>query len=276
MKPASAVKHDPLEWIQATGKSAAVLSEIKTVLRQRRRKRVRKITAASGLALVFLVWFGLVPYLRQTSSVEVPSGRRLTVALVDGSSAELNTQTEIRTDFRYGRRRVRLLRGEAFFSVAPDSSHPFVVETPGGSVRVLGTRFNVRLDADDRIEVVLVEGSVALDDVSREPVTLRPGQEFTITKEGPSVRNLTPSDLDRFTAWRTGRIVLEGLTLKEAADRFAAFHGRRIAVAPALAGARMGGVASLDDLNEFLANVQDALPAKVDTLSDGTVRIGPK
>lgn len=54
------------------------------------------------------------------------------------------------------------LTGEAFFDVAKDTLHPFVVKTPGLSVVAVGTRFNVLVEDKKGTEVMLEEGSVRL------------------------------------------------------------------------------------------------------------------
>ncbi len=47
-------------------------------------------------------------------------------------------------------RRIDLVRGEAFFEVAQDSAHPFVVHTPAASAfMAVGTKFSVRRDSDE-------------------------------------------------------------------------------------------------------------------------------
>lgn len=83
------------------------------------------------------------------------------VALPDGSSVELNASSEVDVQFTRGTRRVRLVRGEAHFTVAKDRARPFVVDAGTLAVRAVGTAFNVRLGARD-IEVLVTEGKVAV------------------------------------------------------------------------------------------------------------------
>ena len=51
--------------------------------------------------------------------------------LADGSVVELNKGAEIAVDFSGAERHIRLLRGEAHFTVEPDPSRPFVVSVAG-------------------------------------------------------------------------------------------------------------------------------------------------
>lgn len=227
----------------------------------------RWLPAVTGLAAalaISAVW--LVPYVRDTGRVTTIAAQRSTLALPDGSRTDLNARTALFTDFRHGRRFVRLEKGEAFFSVAKDTAHPFSVETPGGTVRVTGTQFNVRLAPDGRPEVTLLEGSVEIQN-SLAHLVLAPGQQLSATSE---LRTLSPRDLERLTAWREGRIVLNGLTLAEAAEQFAAFHDKRIDVAPELATRQMGGSYALDDLPGFLDSLStDALALRIIRYDEG-------
>lgn len=218
----------------------------------RKKRRQRKLIARTSAVLVVLlaatIW--AVPYFRDTATLETVAARRDVLTLADGTRTDLNAQTQLKTDFRYGRRHVRLTHGEAFFSVVKDPARPFLVETPREIIQVTGTRFNVRL-LDGRAEVTLLEGAVSID----QQVALLPGQQYDPAQA--AVRTLSPEELDRVTAWRHGQIVLDGITLGEAVARVAAYHGKAITVAPDIASLRLGGVYPLDDLGQFL----DALKA---------------
>jgi len=240
-----------------TAESLPTLAEISPVARPAaipRRRRPHWWSAAAGLAAAAaIVAFWIVPYFRDTQTVATVAAQRSTLSLPDGSRTDLNAQTAIYTDFRHGRRFVRLEKGEAWFSVAKDKVHPFAVETPGGTVRVTGTQFNVRLAAGGHPEVTLLEGSVAFENAAAR-LQLSPGEQISPDGE---VRRLSAAEIDNVTAWREGRIVLNGLTLGEAAARFAAYHGKTISVAPELAAVQMGGSYALDDLPGFFDALSD-------------------
>jgi transmembrane sensor len=260
----------PLDWALQAGKVSLVRDLLATKLQRRRRRRLRTagaIAAAVAIA-AFASW--AVPFARHTQTIATAPAQRTAVALADGSVAELNARTGLRTDFRYGRRTVRLDRGEAFFSVAKDAAHPFLVETPAGTIRVTGTQFNVRLTPNGKAEVTLVEGSVTvlpsgnLSTLSSQPSTpshLLPGQRFDFAS--PGIRTLSTAELENSVAWRTGRLALDGLTLGEAAARVAEFHGKTIAVAPDVAARRVGGSCPLADLPGFLEFVKEAFGVRV-------------
>lgn len=265
----------PLDWARQTGKVDAVMRTLEAKLQQRRqRRRTTTGVAAGSLAVVAFAIFWVVPYIRETSTVATLAARRQTLALADGSQADLNAQTSLHTDFRYGRRTVRLDQGEAFFSVAKDVEHPFLVETPAGAVRVTGTKFNVRLE-NGMAEVTLLEGKV---EVQRSgaggqgtAIHLIPGQQFASSRT--ELRTLSPAEMENTISWRTGRLALDGLTLGDAAERFGAYHGKTIAVAPDVALLALGGSCPLDDLPGFISFLKEAFPVHVLAQPDGSYRV---
>jgi len=97
-----------------------------------------------------------------THHYETARGERLAATLRDGSQVTLDTQSELEIAFSPTERLVRLKHGQAFFEVAKDKTHPFVVEAGGRRLTAMGTAFDVRLDAD-RLQVTMVEGTVRVE-----------------------------------------------------------------------------------------------------------------
>lgn len=262
-----------LDWPFHAGLVDQVMEKVRVKVKRRQARRRRLASGAAALALVaFAVLWG-VPYYRETATVATVTASRQTLTLSDGSRADLNAQTRMRTDFRYGRRLVRLDRGEAFFSVAKDAAHPFLVETPAGIVRVTGTQFNVRLTEGGAAEVTLLEGAVEFEggDPAAPRAALTPGQQLDSSRT--DLRRLSDADMENVTAWREGRLALDGLTLADAAARLAAYHGKGIAIADEVKALRPGGSVPLDDLSGALEALQDTLPIRVLPAGDGSLRI---
>ncbi len=88
-------------------------------------------------------------------------GERAAVKLADGSTLTLNTDSFLPACRRgmARTRQVELVRGEAYFQVAKDAAHPFVVAGGGNHVTALGTAFSVRV-AERQFAVALTEGTV--------------------------------------------------------------------------------------------------------------------
>jgi transmembrane sensor len=83
------------------------------------------------------------------------------IRLADGSSLKLSPLTAVEVALGDDKRQLRLVRGEALFSVAHDASRPFVVSIGENQVEAIGTVFNIRV-ADSQTEVTVVEGRIAV------------------------------------------------------------------------------------------------------------------
>ena len=235
------------------------------------------LTAAAAVGLAF--WLAQ-PRVPQIENIATPVAQRQTITLSDGTSVELNARTNLRVELGARERRVRLADGEAFFSVSKDAARPFIVETPAGSVRVTGTKFNVRAEAASALEVTVTEGSVQVrpgassSGRDASPVALTAGDKLTAGAAGITVRQLSATDLNDALAWRQGQIVFDGTPLREALARFARYHGRGITASSDTANLRVGGRYSLDDLDGFFAAIEDVLHVRVTRDLSGTVRVG--
>ena len=211
----------------------------------------------------------------RTLELTTTTAERHMTTLEDGSQAELNAQTTLVVDFKRDERRVRLMSGEALFTVAKDAKRPFVVETSIGSVRVTGTVFNVRAANTERVEVTVLEGTVRVrssgNAAYEQPVTA--GLQAAISNKAVIVRTLPEGAAQDATAWRQGQVVFNDTPLSEAIERFAAYHARAIVVDPKTANLRLGGRFSLDDLNGFLESIESVLPVQVSHQAGGDIRI---
>ncbi len=236
------------------------------------------LTAAAAVAVVFWV----TQPAQQFRTIATPAAKRDTLTLADGTRVELNAQTNLQIEISPQGRKVRLASGEAFFSVHKDPSRPFTVETPTGSVRVTGTKFDVRSDASGTLAVTVLEGSVLAHPAggggqSGSPFSLRAGDSLVATPGGVKRNALSVSDLDDTLAWRQGQVVFKGVPLKDALACFARYHGRGITATPEVAELTVGAHFSLDDLDGFFEGLESALPAiKVIHNSNGTIQVVPR
>jgi transmembrane sensor len=89
-----------------------------------------------------------------------PDEKNIEVLLADGSTVYLNRDSRLTypESFRGESRRVSL-SGEAYFDIAPDTKHPFIIDAGKASVKVLGTSFNVITEnAESEVEVYVASG----------------------------------------------------------------------------------------------------------------------
>ena len=108
------------------------------------------------------------------------------------------------------------INGEAFFEVAHDAEHPFIVKANQINVEVLGTQFNVKAyEEDDWIEVSLSEGKVEVQSKDKKRrIFLSPGEQAYYDKHNHSLTTRTV-DIAHYTSWRNGIYYFRALPLKE-------------------------------------------------------------
>lgn len=263
---------DVLDWPAELGLRDDFVEQVEQQCKRNSARRKRLAAGAcTALVLVFFSVFWAVPYARFTSTASAPTAQLSTVLLPDGSTVELNAGSEISTDFRYGRRHVRLAKGEAFFSVAKDPAHPFLVETEGGTVRVTGTEFNVRRENEKKTEVALLKGAVTMELGEKGSVSLSPGECFDPVSA--TARRLSEEDLAGLTAWRQGLFCFDHLSLAEAAARLSAYHGCRIQISSDAANLRAYGSYPVGDLKALLGALEKALGVRVTDEGRGVYRV---
>lgn len=97
-------------------------------------------------------------------SLEIPKGGEYRLQLADGSRIWLNSESSLRYPVKFGlHRREIFLSGEIYLEVVPDTQRPFIVHTANRTIKVLGTRFNVRNYPTDSLwSTTLVEGKIQI------------------------------------------------------------------------------------------------------------------
>ena len=146
--------------------------------------------------------------------IKAAFGTQTRLTLADGTDVWLNSGSTLRFPLSFGHmenRRVDLT-GEGYFEVTQNAGQPFIVHTPQFQVRVLGTSFNVNAYEDEKhVEVALIEGKVELlQQVKGKEVpvmTLQPSEVADYDTENNRIALKTERDIDRYTAWRDGKIV---------------------------------------------------------------------
>lgn len=214
------------------------------------------LAVAAGLAAVVIGWTALSSPRTYTTEI----GGRETVPLVDGSRIELNTQTRLRTRVARSARDVWLDQGEAFFNVAHDKTHPFVVHAGAKVITVLGTKFSVRRDGD-RVTVAVLEGRVRVDDLAApEKRTLVTRGDIAVASPTSTlVATDAPEKVADALSWRAGRLKFHETPLLDAATEFNRYNRIRLVIIDeAAAATRIGGNFDADDVEDFAALLHSA------------------
>lgn len=241
-----------------------------------RRSRPRRIArwAASAAAIVGVaLMLGGEPrqlWLPLVADHATARGEILKVPLPDGSLVELNTRSAIDVVYTATERRVRLLSGEAYFTVAPmagDEKRPFVVDSSGGTTQALGTQFLVRRSDSRDALVGVLEHSVAVTlderpDSGVQTRTLHEGQSARYTP-GQGVQPVAGLDLKRADSWRRGVLVFERAPLGQVAEQLGRYRATRILITDAaLAKREVSGVFRLDMLDDAVATLAKEMRAQ--------------
>jgi transmembrane sensor len=247
------------------------------------RRRVLATAAAIAAAGV-LAWFGAYHF--GWKSYETGVGGREKIELTDGSTVDLNTNTELNARISSSRREIMLARGEALFHVAHDSTRPFYVVAGGTVVRAVGTSFSVRIRDADHVDVLVAEGRVAVGAPGTEANFENPsllatapkvsaGEAASVRRNSVSVHSVLPKDVSRKLAWTAGHLAFRGETLDDAVQEFNRYNQRQITIADAsIVKVQVGGIFQTTDLDSFIAALQRSFGIRVQVEdNNGDIRL---
>lgn len=298
---ADAVQRSAGAWtlLDRVPEAAAQRHLAEAVRRRVGRQRVfayGSLAAAAVVVLAAIVWWREPAPDAPAAATLVAAGPRA-VTLGDGSLARLNAGGEIVEEFTATERRVRLVRGEAHFSVAKNPARPFVVSAGALRVRAVGTAFNVNLQST-QIEVLVTEGKVELRKIvgpARDERENRNGSpaggsptflganERAVLAVGATapraivVTRVEPAGMALALAWQEPLLRLGGATLAEIAAEFERRSGRRVVLAdPALAQLRVGGRFRADDVDGFANLLATTFDLEMERAVDGTLVLHKK
>jgi transmembrane sensor len=237
---------------------------------------------AAGLIAAAGAGVGLaVPSVRRLlfgQSIHTAIGERRDVALADGSIVRLNTASRVQVRMTETARIVRLIDGEALFDVAHDENRPFLVDVGHARIRAVGTEFNVRIRSE-LVELTVTEGTVAVAETDeRRPLDdqmhVTAGHGALIRRGMVARASLDSESFRQRTAWREGVIELDGNTVEQAVTEFNRYRDKPMVVGDqAIATMRVGGRFGISESEKFLAALQQTLPVRAITGSDGTVML---
>jgi len=137
----------------------------------------------------------------QINTLSTSNGETYQVRLPDGSLVWLNSASSLSYStalVRSGKRSVNLI-GEAYFEIAKDKKHPFIVKTGNQEVEVLGTHFNVNA-YDNEAKTTLLEGSVKIKNKVNQKIIV-PGEQATVNGDDISVNRV---NTDYAIDWKNG------------------------------------------------------------------------
>lgn len=174
---------------------------------------------AAVLIPLFLLTGGLFYYFSPNNEmIEISAayGEQKHLILPDSSEIWLNSGSTIRYPETFAKdKRLVTLNGEAYFSVKKETAKPFIVETSRLSVKVLGTKFNVKAyPNDENITATLTSGKVEVSVQSQSPQILKPNERLTYDKNTSSVHISTVNTADT-DSWIVGKLTFTNATAGE-------------------------------------------------------------
>jgi transmembrane sensor len=210
-------------------------------------------------------------------------GERLVIALPDGSTATLDTDSVMELAYTRTERGIRLLKGQALFDVAKHKPIPFQVYAASRRITAVGTEFNVRLDGND-VRVALLEGVVKVTtaakpgeqaDVRPRSIIMRAGEVADL----PTVEtiHIAAADTGKIVSWRSGVLVFLDKPLGEAVAEMNRYSTHPIVLeGMETARYRVSGVFKTGDPEHFAEMLTESFPLSLSFGADGTTVLRPR
>jgi transmembrane sensor len=204
-----------------------------------RRWAAAAVAAGIGAVVLGVAW-NLYKQ-REETRFQTAIGEQAAVALPDGSSFDLNTDSRIWVDYSQRRRVIRLERGEAFFKVAHDTQRPFWVRAGDYWVRAVGTAFNVYLRPTG-VEVTVSEGTVNVVNatandsppsdaaITGSAAAVTAGEQADARGGAEVIHELNSAQLSRLLAWRKSSLYFQDQPLGDVVNELMRYTTLKIEV----------------------------------------------
>ena len=142
------------------------------------------------------------------------------VTLPDGTIINLNTCSRLTYPESFsGKSREVFLDGEAYFDVAHDKRHPFIVRAGELKIRVLGTKFNVNASTlVPQITATLIEGSIEAV-TGKKNILMKPNQQLKYDTSSGRVSLTELTNASREIRWTQNVWVLSDTPLLDICQR---------------------------------------------------------
>lgn len=195
----------------------------------------RWAAAAAIIIAVFLTGIGIGDRFQKTDSklsytkIIAPKGNKTQIILPDSTRVWLNSGSELSYSSAYSsKNREVSMKGECFFEVVKDASHPFKVRGSRLQVKVYGTRFNVNEDErTDKADVILVSGRVTVLNLQDQPISeLIPGQQLVYSNGNYKVQ--TAENINALTAWVNNMLIFDNQPFGEVIHYLEKWYGVKI------------------------------------------------
>lgn len=212
---------------------AKALVRVQDRIRKRRVLRLVQYGAAAVLLLFFSLEIG-IGISSGSQWIELDALSRQVVYLPDSTKVIMDGHAHLKYPKVFNRsKRTVFLRGQAYFQVTHDASHPFVVKTPNARIQVLGTQFLVDASRSESEKVTVDEGLVAFSPLktnSEEAVLLKARECGEWQAENQKIRKYV-NEQENSTAWLSGVLLFRDRPLSGVIADLQTFYSIKIRLA---------------------------------------------
>lgn len=223
-------------------------SDLQKEIRRIKRKSFRLFGlnySQTQMAASIIVIIGLSTWFNYSAAIEnllfplvfeksvTQSGENATIRLSDGTHIYLNAESVLKYPNKFcGNTREVYLEGEAFFEVAKDKKHPFIIHSSKMDTKVVGTSFNILAYPNQKNqEVSVLTGKVSVSStVTKQNVFVFPGQKATIEKETNNLKAYSQINISTIASWRKNILVFEDITVNEVVATLERHYGVKIKI----------------------------------------------
>jgi transmembrane sensor len=266
---------------------APIISQHEVVSRRTPRKALLGMAATAAAFVLVVEFFAALNRQAPTPlplQYETGTGETRTIRLDDGSKVTLGGQSEVQVEFSSTERKLRLLKGEAFFDVVHLPGRVFVVEAGEAIIRDIGTKFDVNRAGVD-VQVAVLEGAVevrpATTKTTEAPATVvRAGQKVeAVSRKEPNAARVTVLEPVKIVneatvvSWRSGRLVYEDASLADFVADVSRYYAPGISVSSEAADIRLTASLRTSEISTFLPSLANMLPVTVKKTAGGGLRI---
>jgi ferric-dicitrate binding protein FerR (iron transport regulator) len=264
-------------------------------------RMLRGTVAAVSLILLGLIAFWMFNQ-RPESGARIFTtalGERMNIQLPDGTLVDLNAGSTIRTGpgFGFSSRDIHL-EGEAFFDVRHNARIPFIVHTAAMDIKAIGTSFDVRAYADEKVtETALIMGmvEVTLKENDNRKLLLRPNHKITWKKAADRIDSspavLAPDSVDaqdgipkkiaptdhgeiKEIAWKENKLVFDNELFGDIATLLERWYGVHVEFNDEeVRQYRFTGIFEKEDLNDVLSFLKESRPFNFKIENNETVTV---
>lgn len=148
--------------------------------------------------------------------IVTPIGGEYQVELPDGTKVWLNADSYLEFPSKFSDKyRKVIASGELYFDVDSHKDWPFIVESQGVELKVLGTEFNLRSYPDEpNIRSTLVEGSVLVSNALHKQIKLTPGRQVLVDRSNNKMLERV-ANIEEVTAWRNGKFIFDNQRIED-------------------------------------------------------------